>query len=382
MKLFYVTEGQVPSHSAHSVHVMKMCQAFVQCGCEVTLIAPNDDPQGTLPNVEEVQNEYGIRDPFDIRWLSRSPRFSGTARFARAAVRTARAQGADVIFSRALFAAFWGGFGATQRAPVILEWHLPPRSLQEKIVFAVAKQSERGVPFAVVITEALAELYRAAGWPAERLMVLADAVDLERFPEPRDVTSENGRTVVGYTGHLYDGRGVDVLLETARRLPEAHFVFVGGRDQDVDHWRQESNKMNLGNVEFTGHRPNRELPELLSKMDVLVMPYQNVVRVHNNKADTARWMSPMKMFEYMAAGKPILSSDLPVLREVLEDRRNAMLVPCDEPGAWASAIRELRERPDFARRLGRAARADVAERYTWKKRAEAVLARLKDEGRL
>lgn len=380
MKLFYVTEGQLPSYSAHSVHVMKMCQAFKQCGCDTTLLVPNDDPSGARPDVDEVHDTYGIEDRFEIQWLRRSPRFLGTARFAREAVRTARANGAGMIFSRALFAAFWGSFGGAGCAPVVLEWHLPPRSLQEKIVFAAAKRSPRGVPFTVVITEALARLYREAGWPGERLMVLADAVDLERFPEPASI--ENERTVVGYTGHLYDGRGVDVLLQAAAALPEARFVFVGGRDQDVERWRQESNNMNLENVEFVGHRPNRELPELLARMDILVMPYQKVVRVHDNKADTAQWMSPMKMFEDMAAGKPILSSDLPVLREVLEDRRNALLVPCDEPGAWADGIRELLEDPALARRLGAAARADVAERYTWKKRAESVLARLKQEGRL
>ncbi len=87
-------------------------------------------------------------------------------------------------------------------------------------------------------------------------------------------------------------------------------------------------------------------------------------------------MSPLKMFEYMAAGKPIISSDLPVLREVLEDGRNAILVPADDLAAWESAIHRLSGDPDLGLRLGEAARRDLHERYTWDARAGRVLDRL------
>jgi glycosyltransferase involved in cell wall biosynthesis len=84
-------------------------------------------------------------------------------------------------------------------------------------------------------------------------------------------------------------------------------------------------------------------------------------------------MSPLKLFEYMSWGKPILCSDLPVLREVIEDGRNGLLLPPDDPTAWAAALCRLMDNPDEGERLGNKARADFLARHTWRQRANRVL---------
>jgi hypothetical protein len=83
-------------------------------------------------------------------------------------------------------------------------------------------------------------------------------------------------------------------------------------------------------------------------------------------------MSPLKLFEYMAAGKPILCSDLPVLREIVEDGRNGLLLPLADADAWVAALCRLRDAPEERRRLGAAARADLVARYTWRERARRI----------
>ncbi len=92
--------------------------------------------------------------------------------------------------------------------------------------------------------------------------------------------------------------------------------------------------------------------DLLRSYDVLIAPYQEKVCVHGGGGDVATWMSPLKIFEYMAAGRPIVASDLPVLREILEDGRNALLVSPGDVDAWCIALNKLRNHPDIAQSMG------------------------------
>jgi glycosyltransferase involved in cell wall biosynthesis len=108
-------------------------------------------------------------------------------------------------------------------------------------------------------------------------------------------------------------------------------------------------------------------------MDVLLMPYQKSVSIGVARQDTARWMSPMKMFEYMASGVPLVSSDLPVLREVLEEGRNALLVAPSDPQAWVAAVDRLAVDAGFAAHLGATAHANYREHHTWAARARRLL---------
>ena len=107
-------------------------------------------------------------------------------------------------------------------------------------------------------------------------------------------------------------------------------------------------------------------------MDVLLAPYQEDTRVPGG-LNTARWMSPIKIFEYMASRKPILCSDLPVLREVLCHEENALLLPPREPQAWASALARLNSDAALAERLAETALRNFEERHTWQERARKIL---------
>lgn len=89
-------------------------------------------------------------------------------------------------------------------------------------------------------------------------------------------------------------------------------------------------------------------------------------------ADIARWTSPLKLFEYMAAGLPIVSSDLPVLRDVLKPEVNALLCEPDQPKQWCEQLKRLWRHP-AAEQLGRRARQDFETRYSWRARARGIL---------
>jgi glycosyltransferase involved in cell wall biosynthesis len=167
---------------------------------------------------------------------------------------------------------------------------------------------------------------------------------------------------------LYTGRGVELFLNLAKSLPQAQFVWVGGRPEDINHWKLHAES---DNITFTGFIPNSDLPLYQAAADILLMPYGRSIMGSSGSADSGAVASPMKMFEYMAAGRAIVSSDLPVIREVINEQ-NAVFCEPDEVPDWRLVIESLVD--DDARRaeLGNQVRLDV-QGYTWTARAQRIM---------
>jgi glycosyltransferase involved in cell wall biosynthesis len=170
------------------------------------------------------------------------------------------------------------------------------------------------------------------------------------------------------TGHLYAGRGADLFIALAKSLPQAQFVWVGGRLEDIEMWKQRAGS---ANVTFTGFIPNRDLPLYQAAADILLMPYSRSIMGSSGSADSAAVASPMKMFEYMAAGRAIVSADLPVIREVLHEK-NAVFCKPDEIGEWRLLVESLLDDDVHRAKLGNQARQDV-QGYTWVARAQRIM---------
>jgi glycosyltransferase involved in cell wall biosynthesis len=381
LNVFYIAHIQVPFGQANSVHIMKMCQAFQQEGHATTLIVPRPE---TLPALAEVWYHYGIQTPFDLHFISErgfiKPLIGWHVFALRAVLRAWRGQ-ADVVYTRDIISAFW----ATRLGlPTIFETHaevLPGRLG----VGSLAVVRGRGFVRLVLITHALKQLWlEQAGdrISADQIVVAPDGVDLERFETPLDgaaVRAELGIPVdgfvAGYAGSLYPGRGIELLLDLARRLPRVVFLFVGGTEEEVEQRRCEATQMALRNVQFVGFVPNSDLPPYLAACNSLLMPYQPQVSVTpDGRGNTVHIMSPMKMFEYMAARRLIISSDLPVLHEVL-NQSNAVLISPTEANAWQQALETTMADRDWADRLAEQAYRDV-QHYTWRKRVQHVLSGL------
>ena len=252
----------------------------------------------------------------------------------------------------------------------IFESHMPPTDPSNILIQRRLFRHERFLGL-VVVTEALKAAYLSA-FPRlspEKIVVAPDAaddVDAENRGSPEPV----GRFQVGYVGHLYPGRGGELMVEAARALPDADFHLIGGRAEDIARLKGWAPPDNLV---FHGHRPPAELPGFYRRLDAVVAPYQRKVAVAGGGGDISRWMSPMKLFEYMSFAKPIVASDLPVLREVLTPGENALLVEPDDVAGWVRALRRLMDDPDERRTLGERGHAAFRANHTWKIRASRIL---------
>ena len=258
------------------------------------------------------------------------------------AVRRARALKADLIYSWFPQSAV---FGLLSRLPVIFEIHIQPTGFFGPM-WHRAFANLRGRKRLASITRALVDILERdfhMHFSADEVVIAPNGVDLERFaslPDPvtarRQIGLREAPTVM-CTGHLYAGRGADLFLALAKSLPQAHFVWVGGRPEDIAIWKQRAES---DNITFTGFIPNRDLPLYQAAADILLMPYSRSIMGSSGTADSASVASPMKMFEYMAAGRAIVSADLPVIREVLNEK-NAVFCEPDDVGAWKSAVETL-----------------------------------------
>jgi glycosyltransferase involved in cell wall biosynthesis len=181
---------------------------------------------------------------------------------------------------------------------------------------------------------------------------------------------------VGYVGQLYPGKGMEIIAALAPLCPRATFHVVGGLPADIDRW--QSALAACPNVVFHGFVPYVEAASYIASMDVVLAPYLRVVRgVGGGESNLADWMSPLKLFEYMAAAKAIVSSDLPVLREVVADGVDAVLCDPDQPTQWAGALERLAAAPGLRADLGSRAQAKFLAHYTWDQRARSILERLR-----
>jgi glycosyltransferase involved in cell wall biosynthesis len=145
---------------------------------------------------------------------------------------------------------------------------------------------------------------------------------------------------------------------------------VGGEPDAVAAVKAELEGKRVKNVSLPGFVPNSELPLYLAACDVLLLPNQRKVS-GSGGGDIARWMSPMKLFEYMACGRLIIASDLPVLREVLSEQ-NALLCDPEDLDAWEQGLERAVEDKAWRQRLGQQALRD-ARRYAWTRRVDVCL---------
>jgi glycosyltransferase involved in cell wall biosynthesis len=254
--------------------------------------------------------------------------------------------------------------------PLFWEAHDLPQGRVARLALRRLLPLLRGV---IPISDGLREELSALGLPPDALLVAPDAVDLDRFASLPTRSAARGALglplearIVVYTGHLYRWKGAHTLALASRHLPPDVTVYVvGGTPADVTAFRAFVAEEALENVRVVGYVPPVEVPVWLVAADALALPNSAA------EAISARYTSPLKLFEYMAAGRPIVASDLPSLKEVLADGVNARLVRPDDPVALAAGLAAVLADPAAGAALAEQATRDVAGR-TWHARAAAV----------
>jgi len=349
---------------------MKVCQALAQENGPVCLWVPGE----TGSEWENLSSIYGLQQPFEVRWLAEN-RFWRRYDFSLKSVLAGRKWGADLIYTWAPQAAV---FAQWLGLPVVLELHdLPTGKIGPWLFKQFVHHS--GKKRLLLITEALRKSLEdhyqiVLGSP--EVQIAPNGTEMERYsdlpaaPAARAQLGLPDRPTVVYTGHLYPGRGMGLLTALAEKFPEVNFLWVGGRPEDVEHWRVRLTESRITNVILTGFIENSKLPLYQAAGDVLLMPYEQQI-AGSSGGNSAAICSPMKMFDYLATGRAIITSDLPVLHEVL-NQANAVFCPPEDVARWSQALSRLISDPGYRQKLSARAKQD-AGRYTWRARARNTI---------
>lgn len=373
MRIVCIAASFVPSKTANSIQVVKAAHGLAALGHGVTLWVPGEKPA----TWEELQSHYGLTQQFEVRWLRETLAFRRYD-YSFKAVRAAREMQPDLIYTWVLQAAVLSLY---QKLPTVLELH--DRVLGRLGPWLFRQFWHSRTPHQLLTnTDALRQALIAEFGlmtNTDKILVAPNGVELERYqnlPDARAARQKLGLPegfTAGYTGHFYAGRGMDLMVTLAKALPDIQFLWVGGREPDVALWRERLKNHGVQNILLTGFVDNAILPQYQAASDVLLMPYGTRI-AGSGGGDSASIASPMKMFEYMAAGRPILTSDLPVIHEVLNEEM-AVFCPPEDPSAWEQALRALQADPDRQHRMAEASRTAV-DQYTWQARAKKALAGL------
>lgn len=366
MKIVYLSGAVLPSRTANSIHIMKMCQAFAVCGHDVTLFAHVKNNT----DYDDVFNHYGIEQKFEIQPLINTglPYF-GHVNGLIMALKAWKSK-PDFIIGRHPTGCY---FAVKAQIPTFFEIHGPinaaGRTTNRLFNKMIASDSFQRL---IVITHSLKKYYEAH-FPIlkDKILVLPDGADpIDADSIPGAGVRKGGKLNIGYTGHLYSGKGMEIISQLVKSMGSDHFHIVGGTEEDIAYWKNKIG--NHSNVSFHGFQPHSKIPCFLKDFDVVLLPNQPEV-FGNVKKDIGQWTSPLKLFEYMAAGKAIICSDLPVLREVVEHENNALLCPPGDIEAWENAVIRLKSDKLLKDKIRNTAYQDFYNNYTWYKRSENIL---------
>ena len=388
MKMLYIANVRLPTEKAYGIQIMKMCEASSLAGTEVTLVIPtraNPEFNGVNPF-----DYYGVKKSFALQrikmldpwWLIRLPQGIYI-----------KVQGFLFIFKLYIRFFIHNKYSKYDVAYTRDEYLLPllhkffPRVAWEAHTLPSHPQryirAWRKCQHIVAITKGLKDALVKQGMDPDLIMVAPDGVDVARFQISdfrfqirQELGLPQDKKIVLYSGHLYEWKGAHVLLEAAREFQISNFkfqsvlfVFVGGTVHDAERFKERALKLQLTNVLIVGHRLPTEIPRWLRTADVLVIPNSAL------SSRSAMYTSPMKLFEYMASGVPIVASDVAALREILNGH-NAIFFNPDNPRDCAEKIQFILKNEQAGSQRAAQARTDVAQ-YTWQLRAQKILNQLK-----
>lgn len=392
MRIVLLSKSALPSEMAHGRAMTKMCEAFAQCDAHVELWFPRQTDR-ELASYDLFQF-YDISRPFRVRELGRMERlpravawrvdaiFNDPYRWGKYAAALGWLHGADLFFTRSIELAYW----LTRfRLPTVYELHQPLTGAGSRLLLEIAMNVRLlGV---VTLTDLLKQHVIARGVPPSKVLVKPSGVDLARFAPTRPRSECRHRLglpldapIVGYIGRfkMWDAngrrdveKGIRMLTMAFQRVgrigDKAPFLLcVGGPRELIPEYMRLARELGLTDERclYRDRVPPAEAPLWIQACDVVTLPWADAEFGTES-------LSPLKMFEYMAAKVPIVATSIPAFRERLHHRENAWLVEPDDLDGFATGLRTLLLDKDLRERLARRAYEDVAK-YTWRERAAAI----------
>jgi len=358
-----------------SIHAQEVLSALVRRGAQVDLFTTSGEgePPAGLENLT-------------VHVLPRPPKGEPAAREQAAIAGNVNLQAEleragpfDLVYERySLWSYAAMEFARTAGVPALLEVNAPliEEQAQYRVLIdragaeRVADRAFRAATALLAVSEEVAAWLERFPTAQGKVHVVPNGIRPERFPEGTVPTlpAAAGVFTVGFVGTLKAWHGLSVLVEAFDMLhknhPASRLLIVGDGPERENVTADLTHRGLVEATTFTGAVAPGEVPGLLASMDVAVAPYPPL---------STFYFSPLKVYEYMAAGLAVVASRIGQLQTLIEPEVNGLLVPPGDSAALATALDRLLTEPQLRRRLGRRARATVLESYTWDGVAQRIL---------
>ncbi len=380
MKILYLANIRLPSEKGQTLQTMKMADAFAQNGVFVELVVPFRFNK-TMKHVDNVYEYYNIKNKDKIKittlYIPDFMPFRGLLGhwafrlnywfFARFASLYALIAHSDIIYSREWRVLM---FLRKYKNNLMFELH----DFREKDIWGYKAISKSCIKI-IAITKALKEKLTEVGISENKLEVLPDAVDLDETAI--DIGKKDARKELNlpidkklfiYTGHLYDWKGIDTLLECWEKLDsDKHMlVLVGGTDEDISRIKTAVFAKNIKNVLVAGYVNYRKIPLYLKSADFLVLSGTNRYKI------SKEYTSPLKLFQYLSSRVPIIAVNTSAVSEILDSDTAFLYTPDDSDNLKQTVLEADSTSHHKIKRMTDKG-YDIAKKHTWQKRAEKII---------
>lgn len=376
MKIVYIANIRIPTEKAHGYQICKMCEEFSNVGLGVKLLVPT-----RINSVKgNVFSFYGLKKNFRINYIKsfdflKFVKYLGKFSFYLQGLWffikliSEKVNKDAIVYTRNPEISWLFNLKGHKTIYEAHKWPGSKISLYKYLLKKVDK---------VICNSGGTEReFKEAGF--NNTIVAPNGVDLKKFKIKKSIgglkkelSLPNDKRIIMYIGHLYRWKGAGIIIKAAGMLLNSKniiFILIGGTDKDVKKNKQVIKDKKLTNIVLFGHQKKEKIPKFLKCSDILLLP--NIPSTQ----ESVEYTSPIKLFEYMASGRPIIASDLPSIREIL-NKNNAILIEPGSANALVEGIKFVLRNPDFCANISKQAHKDVQE-FTWEKRTKRILSFIK-----
>ncbi len=397
MKIAVISLENIPSHWAHSINVMKHAQGFYSLNHNVKILTVEGASEiimrfkaGNVHEFYDINKNipliFFLDNPFLFfkkikffgvlisRILSFFPFLKRIMQPEMRIIKYCKKDNIELVYCRTFNGAYWT---IANKIPTILETHTINTKNPgfQNILKLKNNPFFRGI---VTIHDKLKENYVKEGIPSEKVIVLEDAVDITKFNKVKSkqillrkaLNLPLDKKIIMYCGSLKSGKGIGQILEVAKNFQQdVIFSLIGGQKNDIKYWQNIANKKIIKNLNFLGYVPNKYVPYYLKSADILIMLYD---RDEYKRIMDIETTSPIKLFEYMASKRPIISSKIPTLEKIIQHEVDALMPDLQDIKAIVKYINELLQNNSLIRKLSINAYEKV-KKYTYECRCKQIL---------
>lgn len=361
MKIAYLFNSSIPSYNASSLQVINVCNQISNHLGKITLITPNTGLNKTL------FDHYGIYKNFKIlkiKYFDKFPKGINYYFFSITSIIYGLSVKPDLFITRNYFTLF---LLILLRKKVIFEVHSDLKiegRLNNFIYDNFSIFNSKNLINLIFITKSLKNyFFKKYKIKKRKISIIPSASNFKSF---MPLINRNRKLKIGYFGLINKSRGFDFIVRLSKIDKNNEYHVVGGLNKDINFFKIKSFNKNLI---LSNYLPYKKVKDYIRRMDLLVLPYEKKVLVSGNVGDIGKFTSPMKLFDYLALSKPIMASNLPVLKEILSNKKNCIFVNDLNIYKWKTEINKFSKSINLRQIISKN-NFNLSKNYTYKKRVQ------------